>query len=430
MKKITLTKFTRRLLRVFGILFVIWLSWSIYYYSTFTKFPTRPFPITEEVSNPEYSRSIQEAQKYLPGISKRLNVPSFSIAIGHNGKLIWSVAEGFANVERLVAATPSTQYRIGSTSKAITATGIARRIDKGGLTLDTVIGDTIKNWTRKEWDFTLRQLLSHTAGVGNYEDFGLASGRYTLCNCNQFYSASEGLKVFDRYPLIYKPGSNFAYSTFDINLSSVVLEQAANQPFLDYMQANVFNTLNMQSTYGDHARPKTKNFATFYQTQDGCYREYRTMGIKHDVNLSYKWAGGGFISTPSDLVRMGNAWLADSTFLSIETKKEFWTPVKLSNGKVNEQEYALGWRSWLQYENESLLDGKSTWMVHHGGVSKGSMNFLVLFPEYGLVVNASINARTEHFGDFAKEVRNIANFFLNTLPKQNSELFQTIKEAP
>lgn len=430
MKKLKLTKFSRRILRVFGTLFVLWLAWSIYYYSTFTQFPEAQFPITEEVSNPEYQNSIQQAKKHLQGVSKRLDVPSFSIAVGHNGKLIWSAAEGYANVDELIAATILTQYRVGSTSKAITATGIAKLVDKGGLKLDAVIGDTITNWTPKKWDFTLRQLLSHTAGVGNYKDFGLASAQYTLCNCNQFHSASEGLKVFDRYPLLYKPGSDFAYSTFDINLSSVVLEQAAGQPFLDYMQENLFDVLKMKSTYGDHSRPKTKHMATFYETLDGSYREYRTMGIKHDVNLSYKWAGGGFISTPTDLVKMGNAWLADSTFLSMETKKEFWTPVKLSNGKVNEQEYALGWRSWLEYKNEFLIDGKPIWMVHHGGVSKGSMNFLVLFPEYGLVVDASINARVEPFGDFALEVRKIANYFLEILPKQESVLFQEITQNP
>ncbi|PRX54385.1 serine hydrolase domain-containing protein [Flagellimonas meridianipacifica] len=430
MKKLKLTKFSRRILRVFGTLFILWLAWSIYYYSTFTRFPEAQFPITEEVSNPEYQNSIQQAKKHLHGVSKRLDVPSFSIAVGHNGKLVWSAAEGYANVEEPIAATTLTQYRVGSTSKAITATGIAKLVDKDRLKLDAIIGDTITNWTRKKWDFTLRQLLSHTAGVGNYEDFGLASGRYTLCNCNQFNSASEGLKVFDRYPLLYKPGSDFAYSTFDINLSSVVLEQAAGQPFLEYMQVHLFDTLKMESTYGDHAQPKTKHLATFYETLDGYYREYRTMGIRHDVNLSYKWAGGGFISTPTDLVKMGNAWLADSTFLSMETKKEFWTPVRLSNGKVNKQEYALGWRSWLKYENESLIDGKPIWMVHHGGVSKGSMNFLVLFPEYGLVVDASINARAEHFGDFAKEVRKIANCFLKNLPKQESVLFHKITESP
>lgn len=66
-------------------------------------------------------------------------------------------------------------------------------------------------------------------------------------------------------------------------------------------------------------------------------------------------------------------------------------------------------------------------MVHHGGVSKGSMNFLMIFPQYDLVINASMNAGAQTFGDFAKEVRRPANYFLTDLPKQPLPLYTEIK---
>ncbi|MET1260590.1 serine hydrolase domain-containing protein [Flagellimonas sp. DF-77] len=425
------SKRLRRFLRVLLTLFTLWFLWSIYYFTTWTKFPeAATYPMNQGVSDTVYAAPIQQATAHLKGISKRLNVPSFSVAVGHQGKLIWSASEGFATVETGKAATPLTQYRMGSTSKAITATGVARLVDRGQLDLEAIIGDSITNWDRKEWDFSMKQLLSHTAGVGNYEDFGLHSAQFTLCNCNQFESAAEGITVFNRYDLLYEPGTRFQYSSFDVNLASVVLEQAADRPFLDYMQAMVFDPLQMQHTYADHSRPKSEHFATFYQTEDDYYREYRTMGIKHDVNLSYKWAGGGFISTPTDLVKMGNAYLGDPSFLSASTKQEFWTPVRLENGNINEQEYALGWRSWPTYENELLLDGETPiWMVHHGGVSKGSMNFLVLFPNYGLVIDASINSRAATFGEFAAEVRQLADFFLRAVPKEEWERYSAIQEV-
>lgn len=385
--------------------------------------------MTQGVQNNYYGEQIHRATIQLKGTSKRLGVPSFSIAVGHKGNVIWSATEGFSNMKSMVKATPQTQYRVGSTSKAITSTGVARLVDRQKLYLDSIIGDSIDNWTKKRWDFTMRQLLSHTAGLGNYEDFGIASGKYTLCNCKQFNTASEGLKVFDSYELLYKPGTQFKYSSFDINLASVVLEQAAASPFLDYMDKAVFEVLDMGNTYGDHSKPKSDHLATFYQIEKGYYREHRTFGIKHDVNLSYKWAGGGFISTPTDLVKLGNAWVADSIFLSTGTKKEFWSPARLTSGEVNEQEYALGWRSWLHYKNESLLDGEPIWMVHHGGISKGSMNFLVLFPDYDLVVNGSINGRLEDFGKFASEVRQFANIFLSDIPKKESKLYETLEAS-
>ena len=437
MKRIKLNKAGRRSVRILGTLIGIWLLWSIYYFSTWTKYPfvgqdpnqQAPIPLTEGIANDQYATEIAKATNHLKQIPVRLEVPSFSVAVGNRGKVIWSAAVGYQDLTSRTPATPKTQYRVGSTSKAITTTGVARLVDRGELQLDAPLGDTLVNWTKKRWDFSMKQLLSHTAGVGNYEDFGLASARYTLCNCKQFNTASEGMIVFNRYPLLYEPGTSFQYSTFDINLASVVLEQAADQPFLDYMEASVFSPLGMTDTYGDHAKPNTKHFATFYESEGGYYREYRNLWGNRTANLSYKWAGGGFISTPTDLVKMGNAYLADSTFLSWNTKRTFWTPVKLSNGKVNEQEYALGWRSYTHYQNETFLQGAPIWMVHHGGVSKGSMNLLILLPNYDLVIDASINARAASFGDFAYEVRQLANFFLEHLDRDELEIFGDITAA-
>jgi CubicO group peptidase (beta-lactamase class C family) len=352
------------------------------------------------------------------------------VAVGHQGKLIWSAAVGYQDLDQRIPATPKTQYRIGSSSKAVTATGVARAVDQGFIELDAIIGDTITNWSKKEWDFSMRQLLSHTAGVGNYTDFGFASAKYTLCNCYEFKTAAEGLKVFDQYDLIFEPGTSFAYSTFDINLASVVLEQAVSTPFLEYLDNEVFTPLDMRDTYGDHDQPKTEHFATFYETRDGYYREFRSFEQRYDINLSYKWAGGGIISTPTDLVKMGNAYLKDDSFLSHDTKRNLWTPQKLNNGEVNEQDYALGWRSYLSYKSDLLLDGKTpVWMVHHGGVSKGSQNFLIIFPDYDLVIDGSINTNVEDFGTFSKAIYKIANHFLSQVQKEEHTLYSEIKAA-
>ena len=426
MKRFKLNKIGRRFWRTIGVLFGLIIIWNIYYFSTFTRF-RESAPITTTISNPAYQLQIEEATRQLDSIGKRKELPSFSVAVGHKGEVIWSAAVGYQDIEKGIAATPKTQYRIGSTSKAVTATGVARAVDAHKIQLDAIIGDTITNWTRKEWDFSMQQLLSHTAGVGHYTDFGIASGKYTLCNCHEFKTAAEGLKVFDQYDLIFEPGTSFSYSTFDINLASVVLEQAVSRPFLEYLDTDIFQPLGMTNTYGDHNRPKTEHFATFYQTEGSYYREFRIFEQLYDINISYKWAGGGIISTPTDLVKMGNAYLKDDIFLSHDTKRKFWTPMKLNNGDVNYQNYALGWRSSLAFKNSDILDGNTpVWMVHHGGVSKGSQNFLVLFPNYDLVIDASINTNVKDFWTFSNEVYKIANAFLKTIEKNEKSLYAEI----
>lgn len=422
MKKIKLNKTGRRFWRTLATLLGLLIIWNVYYFSTFTRFrESASNTITTHISDPDYQSQIEQATIHLKDASRRLDVPSFSVAVGHKGKVIWSSAEGYQDIEKNILATPKTQYRVGSTSKSITASGVARAIQHRHLKLDALVGDTITNWPKKKWDFTIRQLLSHTAGIGNYTDFGIASGKYTLCNCHQFNTASQGLKVFNRYDMLYKPGTNFAYSTFDVNLASAILEQATGRLFPEYMESEIFTPLGMLDTYADHTRPKSEHFATFYETDNGYYREYHIFEQVYDINLSYKWAGGGFISTPTDLIKLGNAWLTDTTFIDTALRKEFWTPTKLDSGEVNEQEYAVGFRSNFNYTDTYFNDGKLPyWIVHHGGVSKGSMNFLLLFPEYELVIDASINARAQSFGDFSKEVKQLANFFLETIEKENT----------
>ncbi|NER13694.1 serine hydrolase [Leptobacterium flavescens] len=410
-------KIYKRLLRITLILLSLFILWKVYDLSSWERSPeASSLPVTTHIYDREYALSIDKASKYLKEIPGKLNVPSFSVAVGMNNKIIWSEAIGYARIEEMLAASPDTKYRVGSTSKAITATGVARLADKGKLDLDAYVGDSILNYPKKKWNFTTRQLMSHTAGLGNYGDFPVKSWKYTLCNCYHFPTVREALNIFNEAELLYEPGTDYAYSTFDIVLSSAVLEQASGESFLPYMEKEVFRPLKMTNTLGDHSKENIEHLAGFYETKGRSYREWRSMGlVANDINLSYKWAGGGFLSTPSDLVKMGNAYLNDTVFISPKMRKEFWTPQRLRNGEINEQQYALGWRSYEDYTYEHIFDGeKPVWMVHHGGVSKGSMNFLVLFPEYSLVINASMNARAESFGLFWTEVMKLAAIFLET----------------
>lgn len=395
---------------------ILLIPWLIYLYGGWEAAPdTSALPATQGVAESVRRAEIQTARARLRDIPGRLNVPSFSVAVARSGKIIWSEAVGYADIQTANPATPQTKYRLGSTSKAVTATGVARLVSQGRLNLDDSIGHRIPNFPEKRWNFTTRQLLSHTAGIGNYENFLSAHSIFTtLCNCRQFDSVTEALSVFNDFELLFQPGTDFKYSSFGTILASAVIEVASGQPFLEFMELQVFQAHGMASTVGDHSKPNIAGLATFYESSEGAFREWRALGVfPREINLSYKWAGGGLLSTPSDMVRLGSAWLLDSTFIDAGTRANFFTPQILSDRSVNEQGYALGWRSYQDYRSEHLFDGeKDVWIVHHGGVSKGSMNLLVLFPEYELVIDASINARAATFSDFWETVMDLAGCFL------------------
>ena len=70
---------------------------------------------------------------------KTINAPGMSAAVGIDGELVWAGTIGWADIEQGIPVSSNTQFRVGSTSKAITATGLARLLDKQILDLDTPI---------------------------------------------------------------------------------------------------------------------------------------------------------------------------------------------------------------------------------------------------------------------------------------------------
>ena len=97
------------------------------------------------------------------------------------------------------------------------------------------------------------------------------------------------------------------------------------------------------------------------------------------MDQSNKWAGGGFLSTPSDLVRFGLAMLK-AELLERETVDLLWTPLRLESGKSTR--HGLGW---------GVREMGGHPMIGHGGRSVGGTASLMIFPEQRMVVSVTSN---------------------------------------
>lgn len=127
------------------------------------------------------------------------------------------------------------------------------------------------------------------------------------------------------------------------------------------------------------------------------------------MDLSHRLPGGGWASTPTDLVRIGALWF-DEDFITPETRTEFWTPQRLNDGAINEQNYAVGWR-WRWRDG----DGSEFWLAdnaNHGGVSRGGQCWLLIFPEDEMVLAFATNVKTEDFVDFGQAYADLYRAFM------------------
>jgi CubicO group peptidase (beta-lactamase class C family) len=299
--------------------------------------------------------------------------PGMAIAVAVNGKLVWAEGLGFADLEQCVPAGPSTKFRIGSISKPLTAAGAALLVDGKGLDLDAPIQRYVSSFPHKGAAISTRQLLGHLGGIPR--DVAAENDK---ANEHPYHSVTESLKWFKDEPLIAPPGTKFFYSTYGYVLASAAIEGASGQDFLSFMHDHVFQPLGMTSTVADENDKVISNRARWYlQASDGSYRNGPYL------DLSYKWAGGGFLSTVEDLARFGSALLQPG-FLKKETLETVFTSQQTKSGvKTN---YGLGW------EIHDAGDQAPERRYEHTGGVTGSGGILVIYPDQKVVIAWLMNS--------------------------------------
>ncbi len=336
----------------------------------------------QTIQDSNYENQITKARMYVDSLKKAQKIPAISIAVGVSGKVIWSEAIGLADVKNEIPANVKTKFRVGSVGKTMTAIALGKLYDQGAFNWDDTLSNYISDFKLKKYPVTIRQVAGHTAGIRHYKGFEFLSNE-------QFESIEESMKVFIDDPLEFIPGTKYLYSTYGYVVLGRLIEVISNQSYLDYMTQEIFEPLGMDNTVAENSGANVTNKAVFYGKSGR--REAKK------VNMSNKWAAGGFLSTPIDLVNMTHN---TRKIISAETLFELISSQKLNNGESTG--YALGWKRARIQSNNRLL-------IHHGGRSVGSRSYLLLLPEDQVVVAICTNMESD-FG--LLEVYKISKFFL------------------
>jgi len=285
-------------------------------------------------------------------------IPGFALAVAVDGQVVWSEAFGYADLEAKRPTTPATQFRIGSVSKPLTAAAVAQLYEARKLDLDAPVQRYVPTFPEKGAPITTRLVGGHLAGIRHYQ------GDEFLLN-RHFATVTDGLTIFANDSLLSPPGTRFSYSTYGFNLLSAVVEGASGEQFLAYMSRHVFGPLHMTSTAPDRNDSLIPNRTRFYE------RRSRLLGggfaVAPTVDNSYKWAGGGFLSTAEDLVRFGSAHLQPG-FLKAATLELLFTRQHTTSG--DSTPYGIGW-----FVDRDTLGHRV--VLHGGGSVGGTTGFIV-----------------------------------------------------
>jgi serine beta-lactamase-like protein LACTB len=326
-----------------------------------------PIARTQTAATPAFrTETYAEARANADKIGKALvarGIPGLAVPVAIDGRLVYSEGFGYADLEQRVPAWPTTKFRIGSISKPLTAVALVQLFEEGKIDMDAPVQKYVPSFPEKGAKITPRMLAGHLGGIRHYKDDEFVISRH-------YDSVLDGLKIFQDDPLVSPPGTKFNYSSYGFNLLSAVIESASGETFLSYMQNHVFTPLGLANTTPDQNRSIITQRSRFYTREKDGPLENATY-----VDNSYKWAGGGFLSTAEDLVKFGSALLQPG-FLKESSLRLLFTSQKTKAGE--ETHYGIGFGIRKSQSSQTIYE--------HAGGSIGGTSQLILYPEAHMVV--------------------------------------------
>lgn len=323
----------------------------------------------ESIRDKAFKKAILAAEKYIDSLQASQHIPGISICVGTREKILWAEGFGYADLENKSAVTINSVFRLGSVSKLLTSLAVGKLYQQGKLNLDAPVQQYLPDFPEKKYPVTARQLAGHIAGIRHY-------GKNDPIDLPRRYnSVKEALSIFKNDTLLFKPGSSYSYSSYGYNLLSAVLEAAAQKDFLSYMRDSIFSPLGLKHTFPDYNDSIIPGRVRFYELNKKS--EIQNSGL---VDNSYKWAGGGFLSSTIDLVNMVRG-LINNQLLDPATVELLFTDQKLDNGKSTH--VGIAWRI-----NETKQGVK---FIHHGGAIDGGRSFVFFYPASGYIFAITAN---------------------------------------
>lgn len=339
------------------------------------------------IANGLYSKSVSMAKDSLRILKRKYRIPGLAICVAVNNEIIWNEGFGCENVEYNFPVTTSSLFRIGSISKSMTGIALGKLLDDQKLDLNETLSNVLPSFPKKKYEIRIKDLASHQSGVRGYKGLEMLSNK-------SYKNVYEAMNIFKEDDLLFEPRTKYEYSTYNYSILSGVVEKIAGKEYLEFMEEEIFMPLGMKDT-----KPDKKYLNSIGYSSSITKNEIRkAIG----VDLSNKWAGGGFLSTPRDLTLM---FTKLDTLLTRSSQNILFESQKLKNGK--DTGYGLGYRKTYFTKSKKTV-------IHHGGSSVGGRSFVLKVLEDNIVVAICANSdtgllRPNNYGLI--EVFNIAKLF-------------------
>lgn len=312
------------------------------------------------------------------------------------------VYERYYGVQQKTTGVPVTEnsyFRVASVTKLVTGIGLLQLMDQGVLDPDEDIsqylGYTVYNPRYPDVPITLRQLMSHTAGLSEDSSWNRQSAQLR-----------EMLEVTQKARANFKdvrPGAKYAYSNFGAGVTGSIIESVTGQDVSSYMRGAVFAPLGIDAAYSV-TQLENPEYITASYKKDGTlnvspsYLLRKGYTAEPDPDAHYRMTVGSLFIRPRDLAKLGVALCGDGTVGGVRVlSEEAVAMTRQAQSKETTGITADSPYSFFVIRQDSLFEGRTVY--GHQGTSEGIVANMYVEPESGLtmvVVSNGCSAVRDH----------------------------------
>lgn len=319
----------------------------------------------------------------------RQQLVGVSVLVAERGRVVLERGYGLANVEHRVAATPATIYQSGSLGKQFTAGLVLLLVEEGRLRLEDSVPRFFPGAPAGWGAVTIRHLLTHTSGAGDYpDDFDFRHD----------WTEAELRDLILSRPFAFPPGSQWAYSNLGYALLGLIVREVTGRFYGDVLAERIFHPLGMVTARVISEAAIVPNRAAGYRRVAGELQHQEWVAPM--VNTT---ADGSLYLSVRDMARW-DAALHGGRLFRPETMAAIRTAVRLTDGST--RPYGFGWGVGRSGPHAVMA---------HGGAWQGFRTHIVRYPEVGLTVVVFANVAGADPGVIAYGIASLWNPELGAL---------------
>jgi len=248
--------------------------------------------------------------------------PGLAVLVRQHGRTVFQRGYGIRDLRTLAPIDARTDFRLASFTKQFTAMAVMLLIHDGKLRYDESLTEIFPDFPAYGRAITVRQLLTHTAGLADYEDL-MGETKWTPTHQIQ---DEEVLALLKQASPKFASGTVWAYSNSAYVLLGLAVARVSGEPFGEFLRRRIFDPLRMRDTLAYVNGRNTVPNRAYGHTRQGA------QFVETDQSPTSATLGdGGVYSNLADLAKWDDA-LQEHSLLPAEQMRPALTPVKLADG--------------------------------------------------------------------------------------------------